>query len=84
MMNMSGNYSQVELFCLNNLEEDRELSFIEFQWNRTLITQDIVSGLQAMVGMKRISFTFSPEQEGFFRCKFENDVSIEIGLAGIE
>ena len=78
----ANNRSFVELTCSLINNSNSRVNGAKFERDAELITSDNVTIIQINDSM--ISFSFTQEQEGWFRCTTSDavDISTAIGLAG--
>ena len=78
----ASNRSVVELTCSRITDSDSQVNSAQFERDNDLITSDNVTIIQINDSM--ISFSFTQDQEGWFRCITSDavDISTAIGLAG--
>ena len=78
----ASNRSFVELTCSLITDSNSQVNGAKFERDNELITSDNVTIIQINGSM--ISFYFTQEQEGWFRCTTSDavDISTAIGLAG--
>ena len=72
----------MELTCSPNANSDSQVNGVKFERDNELITSDngLVHIIQSDNSM--ISFFFTQDQEGWFRCTTSDDISRAIALAG--